>query len=314
MAYSGGNLIAANDYMSFRGSSSPAVSYPSDIAATGKVAALIGVGYGQRGYGVTSTTLPGVTANTTVATATVWNNLRSAMSVIDTHTGSGVTLQPVVARGNIIVANDGRPSLVNIGNIIATLDNDRFNMGVGQSATALMLTSTRSTAWTNTLFHEFTVIFGVEDQARYFFNSGGKIRFVAARDGGTAGGVNTVLTSMLSSMGQINFSAINTTYTGTGGTSSSIGYYNLTGTYQTVFTAVGSGAFPNISYSVLARRENFTGQNGGNGSLLRFRAFFDISNYISEIADGNLSSSISSVRSIGAINAINPTFATIVNL
>ena len=315
MTYNVGNTILATDYMSFRGVNAPSVSYTSDASATNKVAALIGVGYGQRGYGVTSTTLPSVVGNTSVVTATIWNNLRSAMSVINTHTGSNITLQPAVSVGNLIVANDGRPSLTNIPALISTLDSNRFNVGANQSTTTSnILVSTGTVAWTNSIFHEFTVIFGVEDQARYFFNTGGKVQLRASRTGGTVGGINDVITSMLTAMGDISFGAIETTYTGTGGTATSIGYYDLNTAYQTAFSIKGSGAFPNISYSVFVKRENFTGLNGGNGSLLRFRAFFDISDYISEIADGTLTSNITSVRSSGAVNVNNPTFATVQNL
>lgn len=314
MTYVSGNTIVATDYMEFRGANAPTVSYTSDLSATNKVAALIGVGFGSRGYGVTTTTLPSVVGNTSIVTASVWNNLRSAMSVINTHTGSGLTLQPTVSSGNLIVSNDGRPTLTNVPTLISTLDSNRFNVGTGQSTSSNALVSTKTVSWTNSVFHEFTVIFTVEDQARYFFNTGGKVQLSAARADGTPGGVNPVLTSMLALMGTVSVNAINTTYSGSGGVASSIGYYGLTNVYQTVFTASGSGAYPNISYSVLARRENFTGANGGNGSLLRFRAFFDISSYISEIADGTLTSSITSVRSTGAVNISNPTFATTFNL
>ena len=208
--------------MSFRGATAPTASYTSDAAATNKVAALIGVGFGQRGYGVTTTTLPSVTGNSSVVTATVWNNLRSAMGVINTHTGSSLTLQPVVASGNLIVANDGRPSLTNIPALISTLDSNRFNVGAGQSATTSnILVSTKTVAWTNSAFHEFTVIFGVEDQARYFFNTGGKVQLSASRSDGTVGGVNDAITSMVAAMGVISFGAVDTTYTGTGGTAQS---------------------------------------------------------------------------------------------
>lgn len=315
MTYNVGNTIAATDYMSFRGANAPSVSYASDASAINKVAALIGVGFGQRGYGVTSTTLPTVVGNSSIVTATVWNNLRSAMSVINTHTGSGLTLQPVVSTGNLIVANDGRPALTNIPALISTLDNNRFNVGAGQTTTTSnVLVSTKTVAWTNSVVHEFTIIFGVEDQARYFFNTGGKIQLSASRTGGTPGGVNDVITSMLSAMGTVTFTATDTSYSGTGGTGSTIGYYDLTNVYQTAFSMPGSGAYPNISYSVLARRENFAGQNGGNGSLVRFRAFIDISDYVAEIADGTLISSISSIRSTGAIVVSNPTFSTVQNL
>ena len=314
MTYSAGNVIVAGDYMSFRGANAPSVSYISSSSATGKVAALIGVGYGDRGYGLTTTTLPAAISNTTIVTATMWNNLRSAMSVLNTHTGSGLTLQPVLSIGNVVVANDGRSGLVNVSSLITALDNDRFNTGVGQSTSTVMITNVTNAAWTNSIYHEFTVVFGIEDRARYYFNSGGKIQLTASRTGGTVNSINTTLSSILTAMGTISINASSTSYTGTGGTVYNIGYYGLTATFQTVFTMPGTGAFPNISYSVLARRENYTGANGANGSLVRVRAFFDISDYISEIVDGATESEITSFRSAGAVTVTNPTFATTVSL
>lgn len=314
MTYNAGNLITATDYMSFRGANAPSVSYTSDVSATSKVAALIGVGYGQRGYGITTTTLPSVISNTSIATATVWNNLRSAMVVLNTHTGSNLTLQPTVSTSNVIVANDGRPGLVNVDNLISTLDTNRFMVGVGQSISTVMITDVTSAAWTNSIYHEFTVSFAVEDRARYFFNSGGEIQLTASRTGGIVNGINTAVSTMFSTMGTVSIGATNTTYTGTGGTASSIGYYGLTATYQAVFTMPGSGLFPDISYSVLARRENYVGQNGANGSLIRIRAFIDISSYISEIVDGNTESEITSFRTNDVVTVTNPTFNTTVSL
>lgn len=314
MTYSAGNTIVATDYMSFRGANAPSVSYTTNESATRKVAALIGVGYGSRGYGVTTTTLPAAIGNTTIASATMWNNLRSAMSVINTHTGSALTLQPSVTPGSLIVANDGRPGVVNVASLISTLDTSRFNVGPGQSVSTVMITNTRSASWTNSIYHEFVVSFGIEDRARYFFNTGGKIQLNASRTGGTVSGINTVLSNILTAMSTISINATSTTYSGTGGTASNLGYYNLTSSYQTVFTMPGTGAFTDISYSVLARRENYNGQNGGNGSTVRVRAFFDISNYISEIIDGVTESKITSFRTDGAITVTNPTFTTTVSL
>jgi hypothetical protein len=314
MTYNAGNLITATDYMSFRGVNAPSVSYTSDASATSKVAALIGVGYGQRGYGVTTTTLPAVISNTSIATATVWNNLRSAMVVLNTHTGSGLTLQPVVSTNDIIVANDGRSGLVNVDNLISTLDTNRFMVDAGQNVSTIMITNTTSSAWTNSIYHEFTVGFALEDRARYFFNSGGKIQLNASRTGGTVNDINTAVSNMFTTMGTVSIGATDTTYTGTGGTTSSIGYYGLTATFQNVFTMPGSGLFPDISYSVLARRENYVGQNGANGSLVRIRAFIDISNYISEIVDGTTESKITSFRTNGVVTVTNPSFTTTVGL
>jgi len=61
MTYASGGLIQAGDYNGFVGNTAPSSAYTSSLAATDKVAALIGVGYGDRGYGQTSTNLAVVT-------------------------------------------------------------------------------------------------------------------------------------------------------------------------------------------------------------------------------------------------------------
>ena len=66
MTYSIGGTIQAADYNGFVGTTAVNLPYASSIAATDKVAALIGVGYGDRGYGQTSTTLADVAAGNTV--------------------------------------------------------------------------------------------------------------------------------------------------------------------------------------------------------------------------------------------------------
>ena len=62
MTYAVGGIIQAADYNGFVGNTAVNVAYASDAAAQNKVAALIGVGYGTRGYGQTSTLLGDVTA------------------------------------------------------------------------------------------------------------------------------------------------------------------------------------------------------------------------------------------------------------
>lgn len=79
MTYAVGQPIAAADYMGFRGASAPDTAYPNSTAATDAVAALVGVGYGSRGYGQTSVVIPSVTAGTTAITAAQWNHLYAAL-------------------------------------------------------------------------------------------------------------------------------------------------------------------------------------------------------------------------------------------
>lgn len=314
MSYTGGSIIVASDYLTFRGDKAPNEAYLNDIDATNKVAALIGVGYGQRGYGQTNFSLPVPSSNTVVRSST-WNNLRSAMSAINVHTGINLELQPALSAGSLIVANDGRPQYVNIPTLISTLDANRLLIVSNQSSITSVLTSTRTTAWTNSVTHEFTATFQTEDLARYFFNAGGEIRLAASRTGGVSTGPNIAITDLLSSSGTIRMGAVSTSYTGTSGTvASSIGYYGLTNNYQQLYTNTGTGPYANVNYTITARRENYVGENGGNGNLIRMRAVISLAGYTTVSVSGTTTSAISSLRSVNAITTSNPVYATVIAL
>lgn len=313
MTYSPGNTILAADYNLFRGDNGPTQAYADDAAAQNKVAALIGVGFGSRGYGQTSTVLPSVSVDGLI-TANNWNTLQSVMSTLNTHTGSALTLQPTVAVDELIDAQDGSGTRKNIAGLISTLDTNRLTASAADMSLTQVLTSTRTSTWNTTIYHEFYVNFATEDNARYFFNSGGEVRLIAARTGGTSSTFNNAITTMLTQMGTIRFAASNTTYTGTGGTPAAIGYYNLTDAYQQCFIHLGpAGTYANISYTVTAKRENYVGLNGANGSQVRFRATFGLGGYAAT-ASGTLTSSISSYRSVGVVVVATPSYATTVNI
>ena len=313
MTYSPGNTILATDYDSFIGDIDPGQAYSSNSAAQNKVSALIGVGYGTRGYGQTSTVLPSVNAGSLV-TENNWNTLLSVMGKLNTHTGSGLTLQPAVAVDQVITAQDGSGTGKNIAGLISTLDTNRLNTAASEMSLTQVLTSTRTSSWSTDIYHEFYVNFGTENNARYFFNSGGEVRLIAARTGGSSTSLNNAITSMLTQMGTIRFGSTNTSYTGTGGTTSPIGYYDLTNSYQQCFVHLGpSGTYANISYTVTAKRENYVGLNGANGNQVRFRATFGLGGYGSS-ASGTLTSSISSYRSVGVITVAIPSYATTITL
>lgn len=314
MSYTGGSIILASDYVTFRGSKGPSEVYDSDADAINKVSALIGVGYGQRGYGQTGVILPAPAVNTAVR-ATSWNNLRSTMSALNTHTGLGLTLQPALNIGDLMIANDGRSPYVNIPALISSIDANRFLIDPSQTSVTGVLTSSRTTSWTDSVTHEFTATFQSEDYARYFFNSGGEIRLSASRSGGALSGPNTAITDLLNSVGTVKLGAISTSYTGSGGTvASTTGYYGLTGTFQQLFTHLGTGPYANVSYTISARIEGYTGSNGSNGNVVRMQAIISLASYTTVSVSGTTISSISSLRSVNAITVPNPNYATTIGL
>jgi hypothetical protein len=184
--------------MDFRGPIGPANPYPNDTtAAQGPIAALIGYGYGTRGYGQLDTFLPPRNPGNRVSSVE-WNAMQTAMSNINIHTGSGLTLQPRVTPSGRIIAEDGVDSTANIEALATTLDINRLQYDPDQMSTDLAITSGRDTKWNGTITHEFTVDFDSEDHARWYFNSGGSIDISGTRYGGTATGSTVVVAPFVS--------------------------------------------------------------------------------------------------------------------
>ena len=124
MTYGVGNTILASDYNTFRGDYDTVTPYPDDATATDKLAALVGVGYGVRGYGQ-SIAFPAVAAGDTI-TAAQWNTIRSIMNLINVHTGAGLTLQAAPSPGDPIDAYDGSVGRADIPALISSLDSSKI--------------------------------------------------------------------------------------------------------------------------------------------------------------------------------------------
>lgn len=192
MTYFTGNNISTSSFLEFRGPLGPNEPYPDDpTAASGPIAALIGWGYGKRGYGQLNQFLPSVNTRESVSHVE-WNALQETMSNINIHTGSGLVMQPRVDIYGEIIAEDGTNSTANVEFLATTLDTNRMLFDPEQMDTGIAITSNRSEPWTGSITHEFTVDFGSEDKARWYFNSGGAINISGSRDFGTVSNVTII--------------------------------------------------------------------------------------------------------------------------
>lgn len=314
MTYAVGQIIDAVDFMNFRGPNAVNTAYANDLSAANKVTALIGVGFGTRGYGQASTISTVSSGN--IISIGPWNELFSALQTMNTHTGSALTVPSLLTIGDIVEALNGAGGEPNVPAIISSLDTNRLNYSIAQMSLTSATTSTRTTAWTVSVYHEFTITFLDENSARYFFNSGGTIYVSASRTGGSATTLNSAISTMLNDMGTIRFGAQSTTYTGSGGTAYPIGYYGLTGSYQDVFFHPGPSSYSAPNYTLKARAENIAGVNGGNGTVLRFQALFEtgVLPYSYNAANGTLTSSVSQLKATGSLTIASPAYLTTVNL
>jgi len=236
MTYSTGSLIQATDYNGFASTNTGA-----------NVNVIWGTGTGNAGYGQ-STTLSTVSAGGTV-TATQWADLVNRISSIGSHTGVSITSRTAPVAGNTIAI------LNNLATDLTNLYTSRANASASGSTitpatgTWWQATNTPNSVWTITTTH--TVTFANANAARYFFNSGGLIKWdVAKTSTGTEADTEwndlaETLTGTIYLSGANTAHSINgTAYTGTtksGGTgtpttlNTTVGFFNLTTTASTLY-------------------------------------------------------------------------------
>ena len=277
MSYAQGQGIAAADYNTFTGGIVNTSAFASAAAATQKVSALLGVGYGDRGYGQATPALAVKASGNTIAAAD-WSNLRTAIANIASHQGTAVTQLPpagdFVAGANVKAETTAATTTYDFATMIANIDNNRFNTNSGASMTLTSnaLTITRSGTWgagNAGITCGATATFASEDAARYFFNSGGEIRFLVSHPSGSAQDNSWNLA--LAAVGTISFKANATSRSGNGATPANIGYYQLTTTNQTILSGnIGTSAYAANTITVSARAASITGLNGAKGTQIIF--------------------------------------------
>jgi len=223
MAYQQGDTITATDYNNF----------------VANINAVISTGSGDSGYGLSAVST--VSAGTTIS-ATQWNALLGGLQTAANHQGTTLTnaSNTVSTGGNIL-------PLSNLGTDIGLIDTNRLTADAANMSTGIAgVSSSRTTAWTAQIQHVFTVTYASADAARYFFNSGGKIKMVFARSGGTASNQNTAWTNLFTDMGTLTFGATSTSISGTSqggnGAAGSVGFHQLTGTPAEILNITSSSA------------------------------------------------------------------------
>lgn len=190
---------------------------------------------------------------------------------------------------SFFVDNDGTQSSDSEGdtkklqafeNLMTDIEQDKFEIDSTQSGSkSAGINSSRTDLWGGTstpqiIVHEFKVTFNDSNHRRAFFNSGGEIRFNASvvhtlSPSDTNYSKTNDWSNMLDAMKTIKFNFDSTdsfdlaqidnpdddqpTNTGSG---SSIGNYQLSGSYQVVYVKTGSGVYQDNEYIVKAKENN----------------------------------------------------------
>lgn len=253
------------------------VAFSGAAAATFKVAALFGVGFGDRGYGQTTQSLTLVGVGTTIF-STAWTAMIVAITEMETHQGIASPGPPVaeVAIGELIEAHESSSPTLNIFDLnsaIVFIDASRLATDSGVSLTTVVngITSTRGSTWSSTIEVTATATFTTAETARHFFNTGGSLTVVGAQPGSTDQDIEWARI-FSTELGTVEIRANDTINSGSGGVIAGAGYYQLTGSLTRHYngTDIGSGVYGANDVFVDA---SFTGAttNGAKGNIVTIK-------------------------------------------
>lgn len=274
-----------------------------------KIAAILGTGVGSRGYGQILQS-SSVSSGQNI-TRDQWNQLRNDLIAIRRHqTGNNPTIVPVTL--GTPIGNGVGDAKVNYEQIADTADAARFDLGTGQFVVNSVGTRTYTTGWggspsTQVASTVLNVLFANNNDARYFFNSGGKFRINSTRAGGSSTAQNNAWTNLLLAAGTQQFG---------GQTPALINWYSLTNSYQTFYTLSASTPYSANVYRLEARC-NVPNNSTGLANELWIKVSF-VDGYIDPgnnpgdvpnttgVVDGTLSVAIDEIKASGSLEPDNP--------
>lgn len=274
-------------------------------ALQSSVAQVLGAGSGDYGYGQAVTSSQ-VTGNSKIS-VTQWSNLRNdLLRTIQHQTDTSYDSSLTVPSTSVTLSAQIYSGYKSVSDYIGP---NRLALPAGQASRVTLNSAQRTSAWNGSISHTVVVNFAASSlypgtyESRYFFNSGGKFEFSASRTGGSGGLKNTTWSTLLSNMGTISFNYQGTTASGSG-TGSSIGFYQLTTTDQTIFTKSllqGDTYYPN-RYYITARVNSVTTRDQVTFTI----RFADDSGQpnppwgTDENVDGTLTSTVQTYRATGS--------------
>jgi len=245
-----------------------------------KVVAVLGNGSGNSGYGQEARLVSTAVVEGTKVTINEWANLRYDIINAYKHINGSNPTTAVVAEGNTIrYTSSFTPDTGTLDvpqkqydDWADNITTNRFTVATSESGTTAVTTSSKTTAWVSQCECVIQFYWTNANDARYWFNSGGKIRISANRTGGVGTAQNTSWTTLLSAAGTQNFGGA---VPGTG-TSPNDGtnWYRTTNTFQTFYQVASTGAYTSNIYRLQARCVDVPSNSGGTAASGEIRVLF----------------------------------------
>lgn len=214
MAYQSGDSILDNHY--------------NDFATS--VNAVWGTGSGDRGYGQTNTVSSVSTSDTVQASH--WTTLLARITSSASHQGSTITSVTNPSAGDTISA------FTALSGNITTIDTNRLNVS-SRASVVESNCSTTTTLGTSSITQTGNWTWGSAEQARFFFNTGGRCNVRWDLSSFTADSKANQWNTLASNCGNYYINAQTSGKSGGGGSAATNetnkGFHDLTTSFQTVF-------------------------------------------------------------------------------
>jgi Putative Ig domain len=266
---------------------------------------VLGTGAGTFGYGQTVASSP-VTQYQKI-TETQWQNVRDDILRCRMHqTGIDYSNSLTLSTKSVKLAEADRLAYLNMATLAET---NALAVAATQAERVTVSVSIYEDIWYTSVGLVNTIDFGSANAARYFFNTGGQIDISSSRAGGTSPSPkNSTWSTMLSTMGSVIFNYTSTTRTGSSGTGSSLGYYDLSTTDAKIFE---QNAPTGTSYA--ANKYVINARINATGSQIIFTIqYLDLATYtnttvfgpglgpygVDEYVDGTLTNTVKVYRAI----------------
>lgn len=254
-------------------------------AAGASVNGLFGTGVGMYGYGQPSP-IANVAVNDTV-TSSQWSSLNTRITAMGNHQSTGLGLMPNTGVNQPITYDADYPN-----NLVLLKTNALYAAAQG---TTQSVTTQSSSTWSNTCTFTHTITFSSGDAARYFFNSGGQLKFTYSSPIGTSNTVDYVMNKLAEDVGTVVLSApssgkatiASVDYNGITQKNSQAlpaildankGYYGLATSYSTVFKQLaryGIVTYTNSFIKVDMKTNGPVGSNQDNGNIITVVSVWD---------------------------------------
>jgi len=300
MAYQVTDTILDDEYNTFVNSSSSPYGY-NHFAGTGS---------GE--YGLGQTHISTVSAGGTVQ-ASQWNSLFTGLANISNHTNVALSSLTAVSAGDTIAVKSALiSSLATMATQVST--GCPFVTAVSPSA-ALTTVTTGSEGWDTSATQEISATFSNANEMRWFFNAGGKLRFVVTATATSVSAKDTAFVALGTGIGNLDVGSQATTRSNAGQSLTTDGlangFYDLGTSYTTLIklTQNSYAAYNANTLEVQAKLDAAP----GSATVLTFKMIATDPADDTQYTSGNISGISTDIndtpKMVSKIYSVNPTTA-----